>query len=1123
MPVVTGRRNLPIETSSPKFTIFTPYQPIFQMSNQVRFSFLLGYVCLLFACSNDAQNASKAGFSESMEQPFSLLSSDQTNIHFHNKITETKEYNHLLWEAIYNGGGVAIGDLNNDDLPDVFFTGNQVSDALYLNKGSFEFEDISVSSGINSKESWSTGVVMVDVNGDGWLDIYVSRSWWDMDAGNAEKRANLLWINNRNLTFTESAKAYGLDDSGYSTQANFFDYDLDGDLDCYVLNTPSHNFNQKLQYAQNQAFPYEVSDHLYRNDQNKFIDVTKESGIESYPYGLGIVSLDINFDAFPDLYIANDFEKPDRFLINNRDGTFKDEIHERMKHISLFSMGVDAADFNQDGFLDIAVLDMQTADHYRAKTNMKSMNVTEFWRNVRKGYHYQYMSNMLQMNRGAGFFSEIGQFAGMAKTDWSWSILMADLDNDTRTDIFVTNGINKDIRNNDFLKKAEANSEGDLFQKSSAAPSQPLPNFAFKNNGDLTFEDVSESWNLNQKSFSHGAAYADLDLDGDLDLVVNNTSEKAFIYRNNSNSNYLRIKILGWGNNPRGLGTKAIVHHGDTKQYQDLTNVRGFQSSSEAVFHFGLGDYEKADTVFVIFSDGKMHRLENVKANQYLILDYAKANDLVKALPSKKTIFTKLSAPQTGIDFKHVENGFNDFEREILLPHKQSTKGPFISVGDVNDDNLDDFFVGGASGQSGKLFIQKKDGSFQKKENQPWEMDSEKEDIGSVFVDFENDGDLDLLVASGGSEFDSPNKHYNNRLYLNDGNGTFSATSSIFSDQKVNSSCVVVGFDDEKTPDIFIGGSVRPGAYPKNEPSEWFINDSGEYLEFSGGLKDIGMVTDAVWADFDGDKMQDLIVVGEWMYPVFFKRLGKKHFEKVEIISKEKTGWWQSIVSEDIDNDGDMDLICGNVGMNNKYRASAKKPLLVYGNDFDNNETNDIVLAKTSEFGTLPVRGRECSSEQMPFISEKFPTYDAFAKATLTDILGETGLENAIHREVREFQSGVFRNDGGNFEFIPFPNLAQIAPVMDMLAIDLNKDGLKDLILAGNLFNAEVETVRHDANNGLVLINKGNAQFEPMTMLESGLYLPGNVKSLAKVKTQKGTLILAGVNDNILEVFRIDK
>jgi hypothetical protein len=1088
------------------------------MPDSIRNLIFFTFVFLFFACSNDAQ---KLPNSNANNQQFELLSPSQTNIDFHNKITETKEYNHLLWEAIYNGGGVGIGDINNDGLPDIFFTGNQVADALYLNKGNFEFEDISTSSGINKVGGWSTGVSMADVNGDGWLDIYVCRSWWDEDEGNAEKRANLLWINNRNSTFTEQAKAYGLDDSGYSTQANFFDYDLDGDLDCYVLNAPSHNFNQKLQYAQNQSFTYGVSDHLYKNEQNKFVDVTKESGAESYAYGLGIVSLDINFDAYPDLYIANDFEKPDRFLINNRDGTFKDEIHERMKHTSLFSMGVDAADFNQDGFLDIAVLDMQTADHYRAKTNMKSMNVAEFWRNVRKGYHYQYMSNMLQMNRGAGFFSEIGQLAGIAKTDWSWSILLADFDNDTHTDIYVTNGINKDMRNNDFLTKAEANPQGDLLAKSMNAPSQPLANFAFQNRGDLTFENTSEKWNLNQKGFSHGAAYADLDNDGDLDMVVNNTSDKAFVYRNNFTGNHLRIKIIGWGKNRQGLGTKAIIHHGNNKQYQDLTPVRGFQSSSEAVFHFGLGEHEKVDTVFVIFPDGKMHRLENVEANQTLILDYAKANDFVKSLPFQKPLFSKLNVTQLGIEFRHSENGFNDFEREILLPHKLSTQGPYIAVGDVNSDNLDDFFVGGASGQAGALFIQNDDGTFKKSQNQPWEKEPEKEDAGITFFDFDKDGDLDLLVASGGSEFESPNEHYVNRLYLNDGNGSFTEKNDAFSATEVNSSCVVsANFDGENPIPIFIGGAVRPGTYPQSEPSELLIYESGKYASI---LKNMGMVKDAVWTDFDGDETVDLIAVGEWMHPTFYSMTGKGKFEEVEIISDSKTGWWQSIVSEDIDNDGDMDLICGNIGLNNKYKASEKKPLLVYGNDFDNNNTNDVVLAKTSEFGTLPVRGRECSSEQMPFISEKFPTYDAFAKATLPDILGEENLNKSVQYEAREFRSGVFRNDGGSFEFIPFPNLAQIAPIMDILPLDLNKDGLKDLIVAGNLFNAEVETVRHDANNGLVLINKGNARFEPMSMLESGLYLPGNVKSIALVETKKGVLILAGVNDNGLEVFRIEE
>ncbi len=1085
-------------------------------------------LCIIFfSCQNEADYSEN----QNISGRFELLSPTQTGIQFHNRIEESPNVNHLNWEAIYNGGGVATGDINNDGLADVFLTGNQVADALYLNRGNFQFEDISKSSGIDTKNGWSTGVSMVDINGDGWLDIYVNRSWWDVDAGNEAQRANLLWINNQNGTFSEKGKVYGLDDIGYSTQACFFDYDLDGDLDCYVLNTPSHNLRQKLQYAQNQAFPYFTSDHLYQNNGNVFVDVTKEADLECYAYGLGIVSMDINFDAYPDLYIANDFEKPDRFLVNNRDGTFRDEIHDRLKHISLFSMGVDAADFNNDGYLDISVLDMQTADHYRAKTNMKSMNVKEFWRNVGKGFHYQYMSNMLQMNRGAGFFSEIGQFAGIAKTDWSWSILMADFDNDSYADVFVTNGINKDIRNNDFLLEIEGDKGNDLLGASQKAPSQPLANYVFQNNGNLTFEDVSRSWNLNQEGFSHGAAYADLDLDGDLDLVVNNSSEPAFVYENQiqNNANWLRIKIKGWGKNTRGLGTKAIVHFGGEKLYQDLTNVRGFQSSSEAIFHFGLGKHQKADTLFVIFPNGKMHRLNNVATNQLLELEYTKTNDIVKALPYQKPLFTKLEAAQTGLDFTHKENPFDDFAREILLPHRQSTQGPFISTGDVNDDNLQDVFVGGASGQAGILFMQKEDGSFKVSQSKPWTEDADAEDMASALFDFENDGDLDLFIVSGGSEYEPQHEKYRDRLYLNGGKGDFKKSIDAHPDFKTNGSCLIAeDYDQDGDIDLFIGGHGKPGHYPMAGNSHIYLwhKPFGKFIEstnkFAHELSNTGMVTDAVWADLDGDAQKDLVVVGEWMAPTIFKNKGGYLSIVKSNNANIKTGWWQSILAEDIDKDGDIDLICGNIGLNNKYKASDKKPLLVYGSDFDQNETNDVVLAKVSEKGVLPVRGRECSSEQMPFISDKFPTFDAFAKATVPEILGEENLKDAVHYEAKESRSGLFRNDNGDFEFIPFPNLAQIAPVMDMLAIDLNNDDLKDLIIVGNLFGAEVETVRHDASNGLVLINKGNAQFEPMPMMESGFYVPGNARSIAKVETQKGALILVGVNDNKLESFLID-
>ncbi len=1063
---------------------------------------------------------------------FELLSPEQSGIDFNNLIKEDEEFNHLVWESVFYGGGVAVGDLNNDGLSDLYFTGNQVDDAIYLNKGNLQFEEVSQKAEIPQKSGWSTGVTMVDINADGWLDIYICKSGWKLDNENIELRKNQLLINNQDMTFTDKASEYGLDDSAHSTQASFFDYDQDGDLDLYLMNMPSNNFKQKMAYIENEKIPYQFSDKLYENiGQNKFKDRTKKAGIENYAFGLGMITTDINWDGWIDIYVACDYEQPDKTYINNKDGTFTDRSNYYFKHTSYSSMGCDVADINNDVFPDVAVLDMQAADHIRSKTNMRAMNAKNFWQNVEKGYGFQYMSNTLQLNTGMGFFSEIGQLAGISNTDWSWSILMADFDNDAHKDIFVSNGVNRDMRNSDLVDKmknisAANRKKTDMLNLAKSFPSERLPNYLFKNNDDLSFENKAEKWGLSSPGFSYGAAYEDLDQDGDLDLIVCNSNQYAQIFKNKNpkNNNWLQVSLKGANSNLNALGSKVIIYYGEHKQYQELTLTRGYQSSIAPNIHFGLGKINQLDSLIAIFPNNRKSVLKNVKANQKLLLTEKDALLPLVGVPLEHPPYITDITRQSGIDFKHQENRFDDFSREILLPHMQSRNGPNICTGDVDGDQREDFYVGGASGQAGQLYSQMADGTFRAKPQTAWEKDKDSEDIGCVLVDIDGDKDLDLYVVSGGGEHPTGHNLLQDRLYINDGNGNFQKVDQIPSSAN-NGSCVrAADFDKDGDIDIFIGGNVIPGKYPQGDKSVLLVNTNGTFKDgtdtYAPELSGLGIVTDAIWSDYDKDGYMDLIVVGEWSAPEFFhNQKGKLINVSSQVLSEDLTGWWHHINPTDIDNDGDIDFVIGNMGLNNKYHPNADKPLYIYSKDFDNNNTNDVVLAKKSASGTVPVRGRECSSEQMPFIAEKFGSYQSFANASLDDIYGEE-LQSAIQYTAKEFRTGLLINDGsGHFNFNALPNEAQISPVMGSVVHDFNKDGKLDIALAGNHFDAEVETVRHDAGNGLVLLASGKGQFEAYPAYKAGFYLPFNTKGLSVIqnyKKDKGLILAANNNTSIL-------
>jgi len=1109
-----------------------------------KFTSLIGCL-LLLACHNTDKH----------DVPLlTALPPEQTGVHFSNQLFEDEQLNIITFEYFYNGAGVAIGDIDNDGLQDLFFTGNMVASKLYLNRGDMSFQDITESAGIDTRDKWATGVSMVDLNSDGWLDIYVCFS----GPYQAASRANQLYLNNQDGTFTEQAAALGLADEGHTTHAAFFDYDRDGDLDVYLLTNIMGRIGPNVIRPKQVQGEAASTDRLYRNDNGVFQEVSAQANILKEGYGLGVAIRDFNRDGWPDIYVSNDYLSNDLLYLNNQDGTFTDRAEQYFQHTSYSAMGNDIADINHDGLEEVIALDMLPPQNERKKLMINSINYDRHRSEILTGYTPQYMRNTLQLHQGfdqAGdpVYSEVGQLAGIHQTDWSWAALLIDLDQDSNRDLVITNGYPRDITNLDFVayKMAELTQASYNEQMKSAfievineIEGAYVSNYVYQNKGNLQFIDQSAEWGFTQPSYSHGAAYGDLDNDGDLDLVINNTQDPAFIFENqaqqDTTAHYLRIKLLGSTGNTLGLGTKIHIYHDSTTQYIEHSLYRGFQSSQEPFVHYGLGASAQIDSLIIIWPDSQITRQYNISSNQTLTLSQNQAktaNAPITVRDSSEHLLSVIKE-NLGLTYQHRESHYADFKIQPLLPHKFSQSGPGMAIADINNDQLDDLVIGGAFNQRIQLFLQQSNGEFEQDSiSQPIKYE---EDMGLLVFDANGDGWNDIYAVSGGNEFEAGSPYYRDRLYLNQQNGTFQWDSTALPPLSTSSPCVA-GHDIDKDGDIdlFVGGKLTPQQYPQPGRSVILENQEGKFVDITEDLcpelSNIGMVNTALWSDVNNDGTRDLILAGEWMpITIFLYQDGKlinatreASYHVANDISHALTqtvGWWNSIQGADFDRDGDTDYVLGNLGLNSPLKTSSEEPVRLYVNDFNSDGKQDAVLCHYIDSKEYPFHPKDDLVKQVNSLRKTLPSYTDYATATWKEIFPKDILEHATVYEVDLFESVYLENNGNlNFVLTPLPLPAQFAPIFGIETFDINGDNYRDILLTGNSFATETMTGRYDAFKGLVLLGNGLGQFNPLSISESGFYIPGDAKSLAILANPTQPVFISTTNDGPLYTFSFTK
>lgn len=1104
------------------------------MRNRVLFAGVMIVTILAGSC--------RTRLSDSGSKPlFSLIDKRHTHIDFVNHLEYTEEYNTYTYRNFYNGAGVGLGDFNNDGLQDIYFCGNLTGNKLYINKGNFIFEDVTDKAGVGCRGVWSTGVSIADVNGDGWLDIYVCKSG-DPDSPH---RQNELFINNGDLTFTEKAEEYGLADKGLSNHAVFFDYDRDGDLDCYLLNNSFQSVTDfDMKPGQRQIYDSLGGNKLYRNDNAHFTDVSKKAGIygSKIGFGLGVNIGDLNRNGWPDIYVSNDFFERDYLYMNNRNGTFTESLEDQMREISLGAMGGDMADINNDAYPEIFATEMTPEGNSRLKTKALFESWESYQDKVKKGYFHQFARNVLQLNNQNNTFSEIGRLSGVSSTDWSWGALIMDLDNDGWKDIYVANGIYKDLLDRDYLdlysdpsimRSIIKTEKKAILRIIDLIPSVKVPNYAFHNNGNLTFTNLSGSWGLDIPSFSNGAAYGDLDNDGDLDLVVNTVDMPPLVYRNEANrksgTNYLELKLKGLGKNTAAIGAEVTLYYGGKINYDELVPARGFQSSVDDRLHFGLGTSGLIDSMTVNWPDGKCSVIHNIKANQFMSLEETAAAEgcsKPEKLPSR--VFQKI-LHSDGLDFVHRESDFNDFDRNRLLFQMSSNEGPRMAVGDVNGDSLDDIFICGAKNSPGELYIQDAKGRFKKADEPAIVADKISEDTDCAFFDADGDGYQDLYVASGSNEFPESSSALSDRLYINDGLGHFAKSPQILPAGKYEStSCVKpADFDNDGDIDLFVGVRQHPFEYGLPVNGYLLENDGhGKFKNVTGekapGLTGIGMITDMTWADIDNDGDQDMVIVGDWMpVKIFINDNGTFKDESVSFGLSDTEGWWHRITAKDINGDGKIDFILGNNGLNSHFKATVHKPVTMYVNDFDMNGSVEQIICTYYGDKSYPAVMKDDLVRQIPSLTKKFKKFDDYKDATIEDIFSPAILQRSVKLSSKIMENCIMINTGtGSFKLIPLPVEAQFSPVYAIGADDFDGDGKCDLFIGGNQYMAKPETGINDASYGLFLKNNGDGTFQAVSPVESGISSKGEIRDLKVIKINANKIVTVARNNDTLQFYK---